>query len=80
MLISFIFSYSEKFFVVFNSSFYFVLGQGPSARDKRQCGTRAHKAKLYKIEDKVVKLNQAIHDVLRGLYFTFCLGSRLNSP
>ena len=35
MLISFIFSYSEKFFVVFYSSFYFVLGQGPSARDER---------------------------------------------
>ena len=34
MLISFIFSYSEKFFVVFYSSFYFVLGQGPSARDE----------------------------------------------
>ena len=34
MLISFIFSYSEKFFVVFYSSFYFVLGQGPSARGK----------------------------------------------
>ena len=33
MLISFIFSYSEKFFVVFYSSFYFLLGQGPSARD-----------------------------------------------
>ena len=32
MLISFIFSYSEKFFVVFYSSFFFVLGQGPSAR------------------------------------------------
>ena len=32
MLISFIFSYSETFFVVFYSSFYFVLGQGPSAR------------------------------------------------
>ena len=34
MLISFNFSYSEKFFVVFYLSFYFVLGQGPSARDK----------------------------------------------
>ena len=33
MLISFIFSYSENFFVVFYLSFYFVLGQGPSARD-----------------------------------------------
>ena len=32
---------------------------------------RAHKAKLYKIEEKVVKINQAIHDVLRGLYFTY---------
>ena len=41
---------------------------------------RAHKAKLYKIEDKVVKINQAIHDVLRGLYLTYCFGSRLNSP
>ena len=37
-------------------------------------------ANLYKIEDKVVKINQAIHDVLCGLYFTYCLGSRLNSP
>ena len=45
----------------------------------RQFGTRAHKAKLYKKEDKVVKTNQAIHDVLRGLYFTYCLDSRLNS-
>ena len=35
MLISFIFGYSEKFFVVFYLSFYFVLGQGPSARDVR---------------------------------------------
>ena len=34
-----------------------------SACAKRQCGTRAHKAQLYKIEDKVVKINQAIHDV-----------------
>ena len=33
MLISFIFSYSKKFFVVFYLSFYSVLGQGPSARD-----------------------------------------------
>ena len=32
------------------------------------------------MEDKVVKINQAIHDVVRGLYFTYCLGSRLNSP
>ena len=32
------------------------------------------------MEDKVVKINQAIHDVLRGLYFTYCLDSRLNSP
>ena len=32
------------------------------------------------IEDKVVKINQAIHDVFRGLYVTYCLGSRLNSP
>ena len=37
------------------------------------------KAKLYKIEDKVVKINQAIHCDLRGLYFTYCLCSRLNS-
>ena len=34
-----------------------------SACAKRQYGTRAHKAKLYKIEDKVVKNNRAIHDV-----------------
>ena len=47
---------------------------------KRQYGTRAHKAKLYKIEDKVVKINQAIHNFIRGLHFTYCLGSRLNSP
>ena len=32
MLISFFFSYSENFFVVFYLSFDFVLGQGPSAR------------------------------------------------
>ena len=47
---------------------------------KRQYGTRAHKATLNEIEDKVVKINQAIHDVPRGLQFTYCLGSRLNSP
>ena len=51
-----------------------------SACAKRQCGTRAQKAKLYKKKDKVLKINQAIHDVLRGLYFTYCFGSRLNSP
>ena len=50
-----------------------------SACAKRQYGTRAHKATLYKIEDKVVKINQAIHNVARGLYFTYCLSSRLNS-
>ena len=50
-----------------------------SACAKRQYGTRAHKATLYKMGDKVVKINQAIHDVLRGLYFTYCLDSRLNS-
>ena len=33
MLISCIFDYSESFFVVFYLSFYFVLGQDPSARD-----------------------------------------------
>ena len=33
MLISFIFSYSESFFLVFYPSFFFVLGQGPSARN-----------------------------------------------
>ena len=48
-----------------------------SACAKRQCGTRAQKAKLQKIEDKVLKINQAIDDVLRGLYFTYCLDSRL---
>ena len=36
MLISFIFSYSENFFLVFYSSFFFVLGQDPSARDTRR--------------------------------------------
>ena len=34
MLISFVFSYSENFFIVFYLSFYFVLGQDPSARDQ----------------------------------------------
>ena len=34
MLISFIFSYSERFFLLFHLFFHFVLGQGPSARDK----------------------------------------------
>ena len=33
MLVSFIFSYSEIFVVVFYLSFYLVLGQDPSARD-----------------------------------------------
>ena len=46
---------------------------------KRQYGTRAHKATLKKIVDKVAKINQAIHDVFRGLYFTYWFGSRLNS-
>ena len=32
------------------------------------------------MEDKVVKINEAIHDVFRGLYFTYCLSSGLNSP
>ena len=41
---------------------------------------RAHKAKFYKIEDKVAKINQAILDVLRCLYLTYCFSSRLNSP
>ena len=50
-----------------------------SACVKRQYGTRAHKAKLYKIGDKVVKINPAIHAVVPGLYFTYCLDSRLNS-
>ena len=45
-----------------------------------QYGTRADKAKLYKIDDKVVKINQAINNLFRGLYFTYCFGSRLNSP
>ena len=43
-----------------------------------QFATRAHKATLYKKEDKVAKINQAIHDVLRCLCFTYCLDSRLN--
>ena len=51
-----------------------------SACAKRQFGKRAHKATLYKIEDKVAKINRAIHDVPGGLYFAYCLGSRLNSP
>ena len=51
-----------------------------SACAKRQYGTHAHKATLYKIVDKVVKINQAIHDVHRGLYPTYCLDSSLNSP
>ena len=37
------------------------------------------KATLYKIKDKVAKINQATQDVIRGLYLTYCLGSRLNS-
>ena len=41
---------------------------------------RAHKARLYRLEDKVVKINQAIQDVFRGLYFTYCLDSRFNPP
>ena len=38
----------------------------------------AHKATLSKMEDKVAKINQAIHDVIRGLYFLYCFDSRLN--
>ena len=49
MLISFIFSYSEKFFVVFYSSFYFVLGQSPSARDTRVVASGVPKVKWDKI-------------------------------
>ena len=44
-----------------------------SACAKRPFGTRAHKAKLYKIEDKVAKINQAIHDVLLGLHLHIAL-------
>ena len=36
MLISFIFSYSDSFFVVIFLLFYFVLGQGPSAHDTKE--------------------------------------------
>ena len=36
--------------------------------------------KYKKKEDNVVKINQAIHDVLHDLYFTYCLSSRHNSP
>ena len=32
------------------------------------------------MDDKVLKINQAIHDVFRRLYFTYCFGSRLSSP
>ena len=46
---------------------------------KEAVGTRARKATLYKIEDKVAKINQAIHDVSRGLYLTYSFGSRLKS-
>ena len=49
-----------------------------SACAKRQYGTRAHKGMLYRIEDKVAKINQVIHNVLRGLYLSYCLDSRLN--
>ena len=31
------------------------------------------------MKDKVGKINQAIHDVIRRLYFIYCLRSRLNS-
>ena len=50
MLISFIFSYSENYFVVLYLSFYFVLGQDPSARDRatgkgRARGREGHSGK-----------------------------------
>ena len=45
-----------------------------------QYGTRAHKGTLYKIGDKVVKINKAIHHVLRGLYFTYCVLVQGSTP
>ena len=51
-----------------------------SACAKRQYGTRAHKAKLYKLEDKVLKINEANHHVLRGLYFTYCIWFEAQLP
>ena len=32
------------------------------------------------MKDKVAKINQAMHDVILELYFTYCLDSRFSSP
>ena len=50
-----------------------------SACAQRQNSTLAHKATFWRIGYKVAKINQAIYDVICGLYFTYCLGSTLNS-
>ena len=38
----------------------------------------AHKIILYKIIDELGKIKQAMHDVIQGLDFTSCLGSKPN--
>ena len=35
---------------------------------------------IIEMEEKFAKIDQAIQDVLRGLNFTYCFDSRLNSP
>ena len=46
---------------------------------KGRNGACAHKATLYEIVDELGKIKQALHDVLRGLYFSYCLNERLIS-
>ena len=47
---------------------------------KGRIGAHAYKAILYIIVDKVGKIKQAMHAVLRAIYFPYCLGLRLISP
>ena len=47
---------------------------------KGRVGASAHKALLYKIVDSLGKMNETIQDVLRALYFPYCIGPRLIWP
>ena len=68
-----------------------ILGQVPTWIQSQSCRhmgttakwgnrTSADKAILHKIIDKLGKMEQALHDVLRALYVPYCCRSRLNSP
>ena len=51
-----------------------------SAFAKRQYGTRAHKATLEKMKDKVAKISQAIHDVLSWSLLYILLWFKVQLP